>query len=107
MQTLVQQLRGFVKQRQHAYKAILQKGHPVPDMKKKREDIQAIEAQLDFIEGKPLATQKICIAAIVPKFKTILPYEYSDNPAQLTMREKITNILTACEDFVNAKPLFS
>lgn len=104
---LVQQLRGFVKQRQHAYKAILQKAHPVPDMKKKREAIEAIHAQLDFIEGKPVETQKRCIAAIVPKFETIFPYEYGDNLSQITLLERTRNILTACEDFVNAKPLFS
>jgi hypothetical protein len=107
MKDLVQQLRGFVKQRQMAYKAIMQKGNPVPAMRQKREAIEGILAQLDFIEGKPFHTQKLCIAAITPKFKAILPYEFGDNKAQLTLREKITNILAACDDSVNAKPLFS
>lgn len=98
---LVKQLRGFVKQRTHAYKAILKSGKPVPDMKRKREAIESIHAQLDFIEGKPLTTQKLCIAAIAPKFKDILPYEFGDNPAQLTLLRKVTNILTACEDSIH------
>lgn len=98
---LVKQLRGMVKQRAHAYKAILQSGKPVPDMKRKREAIESIQAQLDFIEGKPLQTQKLCIAAIAPKFKVILPFEYADRPAQLTLRHKIVNIITACEDAVH------
>lgn len=105
--SIVAILRGFVKQRQAAYRAIMKAGHPIPLMTMKREAIDGILAQLDFIEGKPEHSQKICIAAIIPKFKMILPYEYADNPATLTIRQKITNILTACEDQVNAKPLFS
>jgi hypothetical protein len=107
MKDLVQTLRGYVKQRQRAYTETQKRNRPVPAMPQKREAIATILAQLDFIEGKPEHNQKLCIAAIAPKFKTILPSELADKPNLKTMRNNIINIIAACEDHVNAKPLFS
>ena len=95
---LRERLMRFINRRERAYKEIRKKGLPVTEYKRKLEAMTALRTQLQASESWSLRSTIMWICAMRQDILILLPYEFHDDPAQLTYRKKITDLLKWCED---------
>jgi len=99
-------LMRFLNRRERAYKIIQKKGFAVPDYSSKVKAIKAIRIQLMASDGWTMKSHCLWICAMSKQIKSLLPFEFHDDPAQQTYRKHMLQLLAFCDDVVNSKPLF-
>ena len=108
---IILKLRGklthFINRREKAYEAISKRGIIVPDYATKKRAINSLRVQLEASKTWNLRSHVLWICAMRKEIVALLPYEFHDDPAQVTYRNRIRELLTWCDDQVHAKPLFN
>jgi len=91
-------LMRFINRRERAYKEIRKKNLPVADYKKKLDAMERLRVQLVASTGWSLRSHIMWICAMRADIVTLLPYEFHDDPKQVTYRKHISDMISWCDD---------
>lgn len=91
-------LQHFINRREHAYAAIVKRNIPVPDYAEKMKAIKDIRIQLEASKDWSLRSHILWVCTMRSEIMLLLPYEFHDDPRQVTYRNKIKDLLAWCSD---------